>query len=200
VQTVNYCLKGNQKGKGKSGGSNQNWSGGRGKGSNYQSYPSGKGKGSKGGKGKGKGKGAHWTRQVVLSSEQVQPTICNVNKVSEKQLYMEVEIVSKSGQKRMARVLIDTGAEVNLIGSDLFEDSEFELARYPLQLRTVSGEPLSGCNRVISLSMNFCGRQIGSNHRVCHQIHGTFYQAADWLGLHPQLPTSVQMATRSSTT
>jgi len=117
----------------------------------------------------------------VLSGEQVmqpQPTICRVQRWNEKQLYMEVEVTIKSGKKKMARVLIDTGAEANLVGSDLFDEEDFEPAMKPLQLRTVSGEQLQGGKKVIRLQLAFCGRAVGTSALQQQCIHGTFYQAA----------------------
>ena len=183
-------FKGKGKGRGKSYASYQTsggWTGGRGKGQAHyrpssqvtSSLPST----MMPGKGKGKGvKGStNWTRQVVLSSDQVkqaQPTICRVQRWNEKQLYMEVEVKTRSGKKKLARVLIDTGAEANLVGSDLFDEEDFEPAMKPLQLRTVSGEQLQGGKQVIRLQLAFCARPVGASQVHQEVISGTFYQAS----------------------
>jgi hypothetical protein len=66
-----------------------------------------------------------------------------------RRLLVETIIKSqKSKEERKIKILIDTGAEVNLIRPGLFQDEAFERAAQPLRLITVSGEPLSGEKRL----------------------------------------------------
>ena len=53
-------------------------------------------------------------------------------------------VESDKGEKKKLRVLVDTGAEVNLIRTNLFSEENFELAAKPITLVTVSGDRLGG--------------------------------------------------------
>ena len=60
-----------------------------------------------------------------------------------RQLLMEV-LASVHGEEREMHVLIDTGAQANLVRRDLFPADCFRPARRPLAFSTVSGETLPG--------------------------------------------------------
>ena len=92
-----------------------------------------------------------------------------------RQLLMEVE-ATVHGVKRTMRVLIDTGAQANLVRQDLFPGSCFKPARRPLALSTVSGDMLPGGQREIRLKMTFAtetedGNPVDGGWKVATVLH-----------------------------
>ena len=74
------------------------------------------------------------------------------------QLLMRVE-VDLDGDVRHIRVLVDTGAQVNLIRHDIPPAYMMRPAQRPLSLSTVSGEPLPGGQREVELPMRFAAME-----------------------------------------
>lgn len=110
---------------------------------------------------------------------------------SDFQLVQEISICVPGGENRRVRVLIDTGASVNLIRRGLFREEDFRPAKNPVQLSTANGQHLGGGQSTIKLRMTF-----GQDNGRCVQpwrVWGEFYEAdtkADmiisypWLGEH----------------
>ena len=110
---------------------------------------------------------------------------------SDFQLVQEISICVPGGENRRIRVLIDTGASVNLIRRGLFREDDFRPAKNPVQLSTANGQHLGGGQSTIKLRMTF-----GQDNGRCVQpwrVWGEFYEAdtkADmiisypWLGEH----------------
>ena len=76
------------------------------------------------------------------------------------QLLMHV-VLEAGGVVRHARALVDTGAQVSLIRTGLLPDEVFQPARRPLALKTASGEPLQGGQRVATLQVEFAAETEG---------------------------------------
>ena len=74
------------------------------------------------------------------------------------QLLMEVD-AECDGVKRTLLALVDTGAQVNLVRSDLFPRECFRPARNPLALSTVSGEALPGGRHEARLKLKFAAER-----------------------------------------
>jgi hypothetical protein len=75
--------------------------------------------------------------------------------------------------ERTLRILVDTGAEVNLLRPGVFDDSLWEKAHQPLHLITVSGDGLQGGQRVARLKL-----RLQQSDGVVKWLSGTFYEAA----------------------
>jgi hypothetical protein len=77
----------------------------------------------------------------------------------------------------MIKVLVDTGAEVNLVRPDLFHHSIFQPAEKPLKLITVSGGDLEGGKHTISLVLHLHGEHQTTKKKSEHLLGGLFYEA-----------------------
>ena len=73
------------------------------------------------------------------------------------------------------KVLIDTGAETNLVRKGLVPEHLFHMAEKPIRLVTASGQVLPGGDKVVRLGMTF-GTISGENAQT-----GTFECCADFL-------------------
>jgi hypothetical protein len=95
-----------------------------------------------------------------------------------------------SGERKQINILVDTGAEVNLIKPGLFDDINFESAEKPLKLVTVSGSNLGGGQRTIELILHLHGTTSSNGDRSHHLMGGIFYEADigwDAIMSYPQL-------------
>ena len=71
----------------------------------------------------------------------------------ETQLIMKIGVELPSGRKSTLLVLIDTGAQVNLVRKGIFPSSEFERAEKPVSLITANGQLMDGGTRILSVTM-----------------------------------------------
>ena len=107
-----------------------------------------------------------------------------INLLSEKQapstrrLVLKVLAAAPSGERKQIRILVDTGAEVNLIKPGLFNDTNFEKASKPLRLVTVSGSDLGGGKRTTQLVLHLHGEDPRTGSQSHHLMGGIFYEAA----------------------
>ena len=98
-----------------------------------------------------------------------------------KQLSLKVLSRSLNGVEKTLTVLVDTGAEADLLREDLFNC--WEEAKKPISLRTVSGEQLGGGDKTITLQLTLWGENCQGE--VCQPEENTvtlaFYNAAiEW--------------------
>ena len=94
---------------------------------------------------------------------------------------MKLAATSSSGEQVEINVLIDTGAEVNLVRPGLLRDESFRPAEERLKLITVSGSTLAGGVRTTILEMQLKGVDQTTNIESRHVIGGVFYEAEiDW--------------------
>ena len=56
------------------------------------------------------------------------------------QQLLSTMVWSNQGESKPLMVLADTGAQVNLVGRDLFDSGSWQTARNPVDLRSVSGQ------------------------------------------------------------
>ena len=72
-----------------------------------------------------------------------------VHKVGEDlQLLMNIQVRTNDGTRKSVSVLVDTGAEANLVRGGLFNDSLMRNAREPLSFVTANGQPLEGASEL----------------------------------------------------
>ena len=91
------------------------------------------------------------------------------------QMSLKLRVTTEEGESRKLVVLIDTGAQVNLIKRGLFNHSR--PADRPVSLRTVGGELLPGGDRTQRLSLHFVARDYGHEVPYEHIVHDDFYVA-----------------------
>jgi hypothetical protein len=60
------------------------------------------------------------------------------------QLLMDIEVKCVDGARKTISILVDTGAEANLVRKGLLVDSLMQIAREPLTFVTANGQPLEG--------------------------------------------------------
>ena len=73
------------------------------------------------------------------------------------QCYKKVRAEFQNGEHRLLRVLVDTGAQANLIRTGVVPSAMFRPARQPMTFLTVSGETLAGGHREVAVRMSFHG-------------------------------------------
>ena len=134
-------------------------------------------------------------RQVALASRLLQNVggrdldkVVKLPGTSEFQLVQEINVCFPGGENRRVRVLIDTGASVNLVRKGLFPESDFIPDKNPMQLSTANGQLLDGGQCTIKLRMTF-GQD---NGRIVQpwRVWGEFYEAdtrADMILSYPWL-------------
>ena len=90
---------------------------------------------------------------------------------------MKLEAEMVNGERQAIRVLIDTGAQANLIRRGLLEEHLMYAARTPLTLTTANGQRLEGGGRVTNLGLKF--RQVEDGYTLPEGLHFDviFYEA-----------------------
>ena len=99
------------------------------------------------------------------------------HKGDELQLVLSVAIILPNGERRTMKVLVDTGAQANLIRKGLIGDHLLQAAVERLNLRTANGQRLDGGEKTVQLTLGF--RQVmGGEMRTELAWHdATFYEA-----------------------
>ena len=72
-------------------------------------------------------------------------------------------------------MLVDTGAEVNLVRRGLFSEDDVEPARSPVFLETVNGEPIAGGDKTLTLTFDLFAQDCGTDASYWHSISDDFY-------------------------
>ena len=91
----------------------------------------------------------------------------------ERQLTMRVRAQDAFGNVQYLEMLVDTGAEANLLSKNLFAGGSWRKSPNPLNLLTVAGEKLGGGDQEIRLDLTF-GLEGGDG---TWSSHGVFYSA-----------------------
>jgi hypothetical protein len=94
--------------------------------------------------------------EVVVAPNLLQPTSFYVMKCSKKesnnmQLLLKVPALLSNDEKKYLEVLVDTGAEANLVRIGLLPDHLFFTASKILKLLTANGQRLAGGTRITEL-------------------------------------------------
>jgi len=74
-------------------------------------------------------------------------SICN--------FFLELDAQLPNGEVIPLKVLVDTGAQVNLVRRELIPQEFWREAKNPIQLITANGSILPGGNEVVTLGLNF---------------------------------------------
>ena len=95
------------------------------------------------------------------------------------QLLLRIPCITPSGTRRVLDVLIDTGAQANLVRRGLFSNLEFGLSSNPISMVTAGGVPLEGGREEVKLTMIFTSTLPGVNGRSrTWKESAHFYDAA----------------------
>lgn len=83
----------------------------------------------------------------------------------------------KNGQFLSLNVLIDTGAEINIIRRGLVSPDCFQLAQVPVRFLTASGAVLEGGQYDVGCTLKLDGRTTDTKLPGCANFSTTFYEA-----------------------
>jgi hypothetical protein len=93
------------------------------------------------------------------------------------QLLLKVPVTQENGAKRTISVLVDTGAEANLIRKGFLDDSLLKNTAEPLSFVTASGQPLDGGKRTGKLTLHFQPEVDGQRLSENRHFPAEFYEA-----------------------
>ena len=72
-----------------------------------------------------------------------------------RQLTMEIVVCPPDGEHKRLRVLIDTGAQINVVKRGLFPESSLQPARHPIMLTLADGQPFWGGDVELVANLTF---------------------------------------------
>ena len=94
------------------------------------------------------------------------------------QLVMELPAVLSNGEVRNLKVLIDTGAQANLVRKGLISSHLFYGAPRILKLIAANGQRIEGGDRVVDVHLQFCCERDGKMLEHMIEYPCTFHEAA----------------------
>ena len=75
-----------------------------------------------------------------------------------KQLIVKARVWTSLGETRVLSILVDTGAQVNLVKQGSFGEEAFVPAKRPVDLVSVSGDKVEGGQKAVPLSVAFLAK------------------------------------------
>ena len=93
-----------------------------------------------------------------------------------RQLSWQVHVKTTDGESKMVKVLVDTGAQVNLVRAGLFQ-SFGEPARRPVCLQAVGGDIVAGGDKTLRLQLHLNANDCGSLKTYPVVLTDDFYVA-----------------------
>ena len=90
---------------------------------------------------------------------------------------MRIEAVGGRREKRHINVLVDTGAQVNLVRKGLIREEHLRKAQDTVRLVTANGAVMEGGGIETELCLLFRKRAVDSVEEGEHTIWGAFYEA-----------------------
>ena len=91
------------------------------------------------------------------------------------QLTLELMFCTQNGEQKRVKVLIDTGAQINVVRRGLFSEEVLRPAKRPLWLSLANGQPFWGGDTEIATKLVF-GKHSGQKVQPW-KINATFYEA-----------------------
>ena len=95
---------------------------------------------------------------------------------NDRQLSLSTLVTTPSGESRVVRVLVDTGAQVNLVRTGVFSDIG-RPGQDPVRLQTVGGQLLGGGSRTLALDLHLVANDYGTSETYTHVVKDNFYIA-----------------------
>ena len=74
---------------------------------------------------------------------------------SDFQLVLEAIVCVPGGENKKIRVLVDSGAQINIIRDGIFESTDYKVSKNPAQLFAIDGSNVQGGNLEASLRLTF---------------------------------------------
>ena len=90
---------------------------------------------------------------------------------------IKTKVRTYCGEEKMITALVDTGAQVNLVRRNLFDEEKLEPAKNIVDLRTIAGEKLGGGDNTMSLKVAFEVEDCCLSTRWEQCLAGEFYVA-----------------------
>ena len=118
---------------------------------------------------------------VCIPNRMLKPT-CGyqtnqIRKVGKKnQLLMLVPVILPDETVRKLKILVDTGAEANIVKFGLLPDNLFQKTNKPLYFCTANGQPLNGGKRIIKLRLCFQKIVKGQSEQEFFWSNGDFFE------------------------
>ena len=94
------------------------------------------------------------------------------------QLKMEIPGILPNGDTKNLKILIDTGAQANLVRSGLISRHLFRGAPKVLRFVTANGQKLEGCEHVADVALQFSSVEESGRRPQTFEFPTTFYEAA----------------------
>lgn len=94
----------------------------------------------------------------------------------DRQLAFTTLVTTPSGEEMVVKILVDTGAQVNLVRRGLFQDEGIP-AKDPVRLQAAGGQILGGGTRTLKLALHLVATDYGTNEDYTHVVNDNFYIA-----------------------
>ena len=121
-----------------------------------------------------------------------------VRRGKQRQFVCWIQVRTTDGKVKLAKCLIDSDSEVNLVRRGFLQEDEAKMSSTPVQLEGVSGHCLEGGNREAELAVRLVKQSVLSVETVTEEwFSGKFYEATikydlflgqPWLHAHRVLP------------
>ena len=92
-------------------------------------------------------------------------------------LLMPVTVETDNGLRKVCNILVDTGAEANLIRKDFWPEEYFQEARRKLRFVVADGSVMQGGRRTMRMHMAFKQTMRGQEYAEPLWLTGEFYEA-----------------------
>ena len=104
---------------------------------------------------RGPSPGVRYPGEAKLPTPEVCGNIGPVKWWEGRQLMIKTKVRTYCGVEKTVTALVDTGAQVNLIRRQIFDDDKFSPAKNAVDLRTIAGEKMGGGDKTLSLKVAF---------------------------------------------
>ena len=118
-----------------------------------------------------------WLTKNGCTSENIFILNTCVERRDKVQLVMELPAVLSNGEVRNLKVLIDTGAQANLVRKGLISSHLFYGAPRILKLIAANGQRIEGGDRVVDVHLQFCCERDGKMLEHMIEYPCTFHEA-----------------------
>jgi hypothetical protein len=122
------------------------------------------------------------TCEVLVAQSLLQPTSFYVMKCCKKgsnnmQLLLKLPVILSNNDKKHLEILVDTGAEANLVRIGLLPEHLFFSAPRILKLLTANGQRLAGGARIVETTLGFTPEKKGVRQKEKWYCNAEFYEA-----------------------
>ena len=93
------------------------------------------------------------------------------------QLVLQVQLVLPGEEKVLAKALVDTGAQVNLVRKGLVPGGYLQRSKNPVRLVAANSDVIAGGDRSVTLQVGLRGESVKSGQLTPLYLPGEFYEA-----------------------